>query len=70
MTLTISQQGFAEELKKRFCVDSVQSVPITLGGKLEDFNEDDETETWSFRQLLDSLMWLSTLIRPDILNAV
>ena len=43
-TLTIFQQSFAEELVKKFYVDSVQNVPIRVGVKLEDFSEDDETD--------------------------
>ena len=42
-TLTIPQQSFAEESVKKFRVTSVQSVPLKVGVKLEDFNEDEET---------------------------
>ena len=38
-TLTISQQSFAEELVKKFRVTSVQSVPLKVGVKLEEFDE-------------------------------
>ena len=36
-TLTISQQSFAETLVKKFRVTSVQSVPLKVGVKLEEF---------------------------------
>ena len=68
--LTISQQSFAEDLVKKFCVASVQSVPLRVGVKLEEFDEDEETESWPFRELVGGLMWLAILTRPDISNAV
>ena len=51
---------------KKFCVDSAQTVPTILGVKLDGFNEDNETKGWSFRELVGSLIWLSTYTRPDI----
>ena len=69
-TLTKSQLCFAEELVKKFRVTSVQSVPPKVGVKLEDFHEDEETESWPFRELVGGLMWLAISTRPDISNAV
>ena len=69
-TLTISQQSFAEELVKKFRVTSVQSVPLKAGVKLEEFDEDEGTESWPFRELVGGLMWLAISTRPDISNAV
>ena len=57
-TLTISQKTFADELVKKFCVTSTQSVPLRVGVKLEDFDEDEMIENWPFRELVGSLMWL------------
>ena len=58
-TLTISQKTFADKLVKRFCVTSTQSVPLRVGVKLEQFNEDEKVENWPFRELVGiSLMWL------------
>ena len=69
-TLTISQKTFADELVKKFCVASTQSVPLRVGVKLEEFDEDEKVENWPFRELVGSLMWLSISTRPDIANAV
>ena len=67
-TLTISQQSFAEELVKKFRVTSVQSVPLKVGVKLEEFDENEETESWPFHELVGGLMWLAISTRPDISN--
>ena len=39
-TLTISQKKFADELVNFVCVTSTQSIPLRVGVKLEEFNED------------------------------
>ena len=39
-TLTISQKTFADELVKKVCVTFEQSVPLRVGVKLEEFDED------------------------------
>ena len=46
-TLTTSQQIFAEDLVKKFRVTSIQSVPLIVGVRLEEFDEDEETESCS-----------------------
>ena len=69
-TLTISRQSSAEELVKKFGVTSAQNVPLRVGLKLEEFDEDEETESWPFRELVGGLMWLAISTRPDISNVV
>ena len=51
-TLTISQKTFADELVKKVCVSSTQSVPLRVGAKLEEFNVDDKVENCLFRELV------------------
>ena len=55
---------------KIFRVTSVQSVPPKVRVKLEEFHEDEETESWPFHELVGGLMWLAISTRPDISNAV
>ena len=63
------QQSFVEELEE-FCAASVQSVPLKVGVELEEFDENEGTENWPFRELVGGLMWLAISTRPDISNAV
>ena len=49
---------------------SVQNVPLRVGLTLEEFDEDEKTESCPFRELVGGLMWLAILTRPDISNAV
>ena len=69
-TLTICQHNFAEELVKKFHVTSVQSGPLRVGAKFEEFDEAEESEGWPFCDLVGGLMWLAILTRLDISNAV
>ena len=55
-TLTISQKTSTNELVKKLCVTSTQSVPLPVGVKLEEFNENEKVENWPFRKLVGSLM--------------
>ena len=69
-TLTTSQQSFTKELMKNFRVTFAQSVPLRVGVKLEEFDEDEGTESCPFRELVGGLMWLAISTRPDMSNAV
>ena len=69
-TLTIFQQSFAEELVRKFRVTSVQNIPLKVGVKLEEFDENEDTKSWPFRELVGGLMWLAISTHLDISNAV
>ena len=51
---------------KKFGVTFIQNVPFREGLKLEEFDEDEKTESWSFREIVEGLMWSSISTRPDI----
>ena len=55
---------------KKLRVTSVQSVPLKVGVRLEEFDENEETESWLFRERVGGSMWLAISTRPDISNAV
>ena len=69
-TLKISQQTFAEQLADEYGIEYGRGVQISIGTKLADFDKNEASRNWPFRELIGSLMWLSTQTRPDICNAV
>ena len=68
--LNISQQTFAEQLADEHGIEFGKSVPLPVGTKLAKFDKDEAPGNWPFRELVGSLMWLSTQTRSDISNAV
>ncbi|CAB1115738.1 unnamed protein product [Ectocarpus sp. CCAP 1310/34] len=72
-TLNISQQTYAKELGMESRVEYGKEIPLPVGLKLSEFDQDEEVAANSimaFRELIGSLMWLATQTRPDIANAV
>lgn len=47
-----------------------KSDPIGVNIMLNESDEDEESENWRFRELVDSLMWLAIFSRLDISNGV
>ena len=68
--LMVSQQTFAEQLANGYRVEYGRSVPMPVATRLAVFDQDEAPGNWSFRELVGSLMWLSTQTLPDISNAV
>ena len=68
--LKISQRTFAEQLAKEYGIEFGKNVALPVGTKLAKFDKDDPPGNWPFRELVGSIMWLSTQTRPDISNAV
>ena len=68
--MKISQQTYAKELATEYGVEWVQSVPLSVGMKLTEFNKNKVWENFPFRELVGALMLLATQTRPDIANAV
>ena len=66
----ISQKTVADSLVKKSGVVDAKSIPLPVGIKLEEFNQDEPVGTWPLRESIGSLMWLPTQTRPDIANEV
>ena len=50
----------------KFGVTSIQNIPFRVGLKLEEFDDDEKTESWTFREIVEGLMWSAISTRPDI----
>ena len=55
---------------KRFDVQSISDILASPGADLGPKQDDKPGRDWPVREAVGSLMWLSTMTRPDITNAV
>ena len=55
---------------KRFDVQSISDIPASPGADLRPKQDNEPGGDWPVREAIGSLMWLSTMTRPDITNAV
>ena len=55
---------------KKFGVTSVQNVPLRAGFKSDEFDEEEETESWPFCELVGGEMWLAISKPPDVPRAL
>ena len=51
-------------------MNSSSDIPATPGVELGPKEEGEPKRDWPYREAVDSLIWLSTMTRPDISNAV
>ena len=65
----MSQEAYVQSLMKWFDVQSISDIPASLGADLGPRPDDEPGGDWPVREAVGSLMWLSTMTRPDI-NAV
>ena len=68
--LTIYHQTFAEQLAIEYGVEYGRKVSTPVGTRLGTFYEDEAPGNWPFRELVGSLLWLSTQTRQDISNVL
>ena len=66
----MSQEAYVESLIKRFDIRSISDILASPGGNLEPKQDDEPGGGWPARDAVGSLMWLLTMTRPDITNAV
>ena len=69
-TIKLSQEAYVESLIRRFDVHSTSSIPDSPGADLGKKRQDEPGGGWPVRKAVGSLLWLSTLTRPGITNAV
>ena len=69
-TIKLSQEAYVESLMRRFNVHSTSNIPASPGANLGPEREDEPGGDWPTREAVGSLLWLSTMTRPDIINAV
>ena len=69
-TLEITQKDFVENMLNCFDVNLSSDVPAAPGVELDPREEGEPKEDLPYREAVGSLMWLSTMTRPDISNAV
>ena len=68
--IKLSQEAHVESLMKRFDVQSISDISAFPGADLGPKQDNEPGGDWPVREAIGSLMWLSTMTRPDITNAV
>ena len=69
-TIKLSQEVYVESLMARFDVHTTSDTPASPGADLGPNREDESGGDWPVKEAVGSLPWLSTMMRPDITNAL
>ena len=69
-TIKMSQEAYVESLITRFDVHTTLDTSAYPGADLEPKRDNELGGDWPVREAVGSLLWLSTMTRPDITNAV
>ena len=69
-TLENTPKAVIESMLNRFGVNSSSDIPAIPGTELDAKEEDEFGGDWPYREAVGSLMWLSTMTRTGISNAV
>ena len=68
--IKLSQQAYVESLMTRFDLHTTSDAPASSGADLGPKRDDESGEDWPVKKAAGSLLWLSTMTRPNIPNAV
>ena len=63
-------EAFVESMLNRFGANSSSDLPATPGVELGPREDGEPKGYWPYREAVGSLMWLSTMTRADVSNAV
>ena len=69
-SIKIVQTAFIDKIIERFNVRTTAPTPAFSGRVLRPKEEAEPGGQWPFREAVGSLMWVATMSRPDIANAV
>ena len=69
-TIKLSQEAYVESLMASFDVHTTSDIPASPGADLGPNREDESGGDWPVKEAVGSLPWPSTMVRPDITNAL
>ena len=69
-TIKLSQEAYVESLMTPFDVYTTSDTPPSPGTNLGPKRDDESGGDLPVREAVGSLLWLLTMARPDITNAV
>ena len=69
-SIKIVQTALIDKIIERFNIQTTAPTPALSGRQLRPKEESEQGEEWPYRQAVGSVMWVATMSRPDIANAV